>query len=64
MKERGKMASDEERGGEEEEEEDESASELLRDRFRLCTISIAEAEGFKLYAHRYKMFCAHYILSV
>lgn len=37
------MASDEERG--EEEEEDESASELLRDRFRLCTISIAEAEA-------------------
>ncbi|KAK6127828.1 hypothetical protein DH2020_038430 [Rehmannia glutinosa] len=34
------MASDVERG----EEEEESASELLRDRFRLCTISIAEAE--------------------
>lgn len=26
-------------------EEDDSASELLRDRFRLSTISIAEAEG-------------------
>ncbi|KAL1562868.1 MHF histone-fold complex component [Salvia divinorum] len=38
------MASDVERG-EEEEEEEESASELLRDRFRLCTISIAETEA-------------------
>ncbi|XP_047951582.1 protein MHF1 homolog isoform X2 [Salvia hispanica] len=38
------MASDVERGEEEEEEEEESASELLRDRFRLCTISIAETE--------------------
>lgn len=36
------MASDVERV----EEEEESASELLRDRFRLCTIAIAEAEGF------------------
>ncbi|KAK6127835.1 hypothetical protein DH2020_038404 [Rehmannia glutinosa] len=35
------MASDVERG----EEDEESASELLRDRFRLCTISIAEAEA-------------------
>ncbi|KAK4488925.1 hypothetical protein RD792_004715 [Penstemon davidsonii] len=35
------MASDLER----EEEEDESVSELLRDRFRLCSISIAEAEA-------------------
>ncbi|XP_051119210.1 protein MHF1 homolog [Andrographis paniculata] len=34
------MASDLDRG-----EEDESATELLRDRFRLCTISIAEAEA-------------------
>ncbi|XP_047951583.1 protein MHF1 homolog isoform X3 [Salvia hispanica] len=39
------MASDVERGEEEEEEEEESASELLRDRFRLCTISIAETEA-------------------
>lgn len=30
---------------EEEEEETESVSEVLRDRFRLSTISIAEAEG-------------------
>lgn len=29
-----------------EREEDEATSELLRDRFRLSTISIAEAEGF------------------
>ncbi|XP_075479079.1 protein MHF1 homolog isoform X3 [Primulina tabacum] len=29
---------------EREEEEDESVNQLLRDRFRLCTISIAEAE--------------------
>ncbi|KAL7114392.1 hypothetical protein ABFS83_04G115200 [Erythranthe nasuta] len=36
------MASDAERV---EEEEEESASELLRDRFRLCTIAIAEAEA-------------------
>ncbi|KAL3617626.1 MHF histone-fold complex component [Castilleja foliolosa] len=35
------MASDVERV----EEEEESASELLRDRFRLCTITIAEAEA-------------------
>ncbi|CAI9113744.1 OLC1v1014410C1 [Oldenlandia corymbosa var. corymbosa] len=28
-------------------EEDESANEILRDRFRLCTISIAEAEAKK-----------------
>ncbi|PIN15817.1 hypothetical protein CDL12_11536 [Handroanthus impetiginosus] len=35
------MASDVERV----EEEEESATELLRDRFRLCTISIAEAEA-------------------
>ncbi|KAL0464037.1 UNVERIFIED_CONTAM: protein MHF1 [Sesamum latifolium] len=35
------MGSDVDRG----EEEEESASELLRDRFRLCTISIAEAEA-------------------
>lgn len=27
-------------------DEDEAANEILRDRFRLCTISIAEAEGF------------------
>ncbi|CAA0806842.1 Histone superfamily protein [Striga hermonthica] len=41
------MASDGERVEEagEEEEEEESATELLRDRFRLCTISIAEAEA-------------------
>ncbi|XP_073271084.1 protein MHF1 homolog [Primulina huaijiensis] len=37
------MASDVER----EEEEDESVNQLLRDRFRLCTISIAEAEAKK-----------------
>ncbi|GFP89426.1 centromere protein s [Phtheirospermum japonicum] len=37
------MASDVERVDEEEEEE--SASDLLRDRFRLCTISIAKAEA-------------------
>ncbi|KAL0397202.1 UNVERIFIED_CONTAM: protein MHF1 [Sesamum calycinum] len=36
------MGSEVDRG----EEEEESASELLRDRFRLCTISVAEAEGF------------------
>lgn len=36
------MASDTERR---DEEEDESVNELLRDRFRLCTISIAEAEA-------------------
>lgn len=36
------MASDVER---EEEEDEESASELLRDRFRLSSVSIAEAEG-------------------
>ncbi|KAK4410702.1 protein MHF1 [Sesamum angolense] len=35
------MGSDVDRG----EEEEESASELLRDRFRLCTISVAEAEA-------------------
>ncbi|KAL2234511.1 centromere protein S isoform X1 [Sesamum indicum] len=35
------MGSDVDRG----EEEEEAASELLRDRFRLCTISIAEAEA-------------------
>ncbi|GER45575.1 centromere protein S [Striga asiatica] len=40
------MASDVERVEEaDEEEEEESATELLRDRFRLCTISIAEAEA-------------------
>ncbi|XP_075662512.1 protein MHF1 homolog isoform X2 [Castanea sativa] len=32
-------------GGEEEEEETESVSDVLRDRFRLSTISIAEAEA-------------------
>ncbi|XP_075479077.1 protein MHF1 homolog isoform X1 [Primulina tabacum] len=32
---------------EREEEEDESVNQLLRDRFRLCTISIAEAEAMK-----------------
>ncbi|XP_073023477.1 protein MHF1 homolog [Primulina eburnea] len=37
------MASDVER----EEEEDESVNQRLRDRFRLCTISIAEAEAKK-----------------
>ncbi|KAL6517893.1 MHF histone-fold complex component [Orobanche minor] len=37
------MTSDVERV--EEDEEEESASELLRDRFRLCTISIAETEA-------------------
>lgn len=39
------MGSDMERHDEEEEE---SVSEILRDRFRLSTISIAEAEGFKI----------------
>ncbi|KZV21772.1 centromere protein S [Dorcoceras hygrometricum] len=37
------MATDVEREG----EEDESGNQLLRDRFRLCTISIAEAEAKK-----------------
>ncbi|KAK3006021.1 hypothetical protein RJ639_016103 [Escallonia herrerae] len=32
-------------GGDLEREEDEAATELLRDRFRLCSISIAEAEA-------------------
>ena len=35
-------------GGSDMEREDEGATDLLRDRFRLCTISIAEAEGFNL----------------
>ncbi|CAA3014746.1 Hypothetical predicted protein [Olea europaea subsp. europaea] len=38
------MGSDMER---DDEEEEESVSEILRDRFRLSTISIAEAEGKK-----------------
>ncbi|KAL8497385.1 hypothetical protein ACS0TY_020903 [Phlomoides rotata] len=48
------MASDAEQG----EGEEESASELLRDRFRLCTISIAEAE-----AKRNSMEVSHPIMS-
>ncbi|KAL3529067.1 hypothetical protein ACH5RR_008389 [Cinchona calisaya] len=30
-------------------DEEEAANEMLRDRFRLCTISIAEAEGIYIY---------------
>lgn len=40
----GGMGSDVER--EEKEGEEDAATGLLRDRFRLCTISIAESEGF------------------
>ncbi|KAM5549456.1 hypothetical protein ABKV19_000736 [Rosa sericea] len=34
-----------------EREEDDSVSEVLRDRFKLSTISIADAEGTKIFTH-------------
>lgn len=37
-------------GSEIDREEEEAENEILRDRFRLCTISIAEAEGLICYS--------------